>query len=79
MGFVRAVTDGRFRAYVEECVVAEEFRGLGVGTELLAVLLRDLTHIDVVSLFCSSELVPFYERSGFRATRQFVMHRGKRG
>jgi ribosomal protein S18 acetylase RimI-like enzyme len=79
IGFVRAVTDGRFRAYIEDCVVSQHCRRDGVATELLAVLMRDLANIDVVSLFCSPELVPVYKQSGFRATRQSVMHCPRRG
>ncbi len=74
-GFARAVTDGELRAYVEDVVVAEPFRGTGVGRSLVRSLLDQLGSIPVVSLFCSRDLVPFYEGTDFRSTTQVVLHR----
>jgi GNAT superfamily N-acetyltransferase len=75
VGFARAVTDGMLRAYVEDVVVAERFRGAGVGHALVRGLLDQLDPIPVVSLFCARELVPFYETADFRPTTQVVLHR----
>jgi ribosomal protein S18 acetylase RimI-like enzyme len=77
VGFVRAVSDGRFRAYVEDVVVAAAHRKRGVGFRLMEAMLRELSNIDVVSLFCEDSLVDLYGRSGFRVTGQRVLHRGK--
>jgi N-acetylglutamate synthase-like GNAT family acetyltransferase len=76
IGFSRAVTDGRFRAYIEDVVIHTEWKNHGIGTRLVEKLLADLAHIDIISLFCEDELIPFYERSGFKKSRsQFVMHK----
>jgi GNAT superfamily N-acetyltransferase len=74
VGFARAVTDGVLRAYVEDVVVAERFRRTGVGRSLVRSLLDELGSIPVVSLFCSRDLVPFYEGAEFRPTTQVVLH-----
>ena len=47
----------------------------GVATGVLARLIDELRDVHLVSLFSSAELTPIYERLGFRATRQVVMHR----
>jgi GNAT superfamily N-acetyltransferase len=75
IGFARAVTDGILRAYVEDVIVSPEWRGIGVGRALLAGLMEQLEPTPVVTLFCSADLVPHYEASSFRRTRQVVMHR----
>jgi GNAT superfamily N-acetyltransferase len=75
IGFARAVTDGVLRAYLEDVVVAESFRGTGVGQALVGRLLAQLDAIPVVSLFCSPALVPFYEVADFRSTAKVVLHR----
>ncbi|MCA1054017.1 GNAT family N-acetyltransferase [Rossellomorea aquimaris] len=76
VGFARAVTDGIFRAYIEDVVVDHRFQNSGIGKELVALLLEDLSHIDVISLFCEEDLIPFYEKNHFKASKsQFVMHR----
>ncbi|WP_059174078.1 GNAT family N-acetyltransferase [Bacillus sp. FJAT-27445] len=79
VGFARAVTDGKFRAYIEDVVVQTSHQRDGIGTQLVSRLLDDLTHIDVISLFCDRHLIPFYEKNKFRQSKsQFVMHRIKR-
>ena len=76
VGFARAVSDGAFRAYIEDVVVHPEYRHLGIGSQIIAVLLERLVHIETISLFCEPELITFYERHGFRARNtQVVMHR----
>ena len=75
VGFARLVTDGPLRAYVEDVAVHERMRRQGVGTTILERLLDEATDVDIVSLFCEAELVPFYERLGFRPTSQVVLHR----
>ncbi len=75
VGFARAVTDGVFRAYVEDVVLAPDARGAGVGQVLVDRLLRMLPPTAVTSRFCPSSLAGFYAGSGFRPTGQVVMHR----
>lgn len=75
VGFGRAVTDGRFRAYLEDIVVQAAYRRQGVGSRLVARLLEELAPIETVSLFCAPALAPFYGGCGFRQAKQTVMHR----
>lgn len=37
-------------------------------------LLDELKDIDVISLFCSEDLAGFYKETGFKKTKQIVMH-----
>jgi ribosomal protein S18 acetylase RimI-like enzyme len=78
VGFARAVSDGAFRAYVEDVVVDQEFRGRGLALELLETLLAELPDGATTTLFCDPDLVGLYQRAGFTETRQVVMHRGPR-
>jgi len=75
VGFARAVSDGVCRAYVEDVVVAGSLRGQGIGRRLMDALGVELAGIDVVSLFCGPDLVPFYEGTGFHFTGQRIAHR----
>jgi ribosomal protein S18 acetylase RimI-like enzyme len=77
VGFARAVTDGVLRAYVEDVIVAPSRRGSGIGRALLDRLISELGATPVVTLFCSPDLVRYYEASSFLATRQVVMHRSR--
>jgi GNAT superfamily N-acetyltransferase len=75
VGFARAVTDRRFRAYIEDVVVADDQRGQGLGGMLLHRLHEELRDVEVVSLFCDANLVGFYRGLGYEPTRQVVLHR----
>ncbi|KFM99796.1 GNAT family N-acetyltransferase [Bacillus clarus] len=77
IGFARAVSDGVFRAYIEDVVVYEADRNKGIGEEMLTMLLRELTHIDIVSLFCEEKLIKLYRKQQFKVTKQIVMHRNQ--
>ena len=56
-------------------VVSPDWRGRGVGRTLLAGLTEQLGPVPLVTLFCAPGLVPYYEASAFKGTRQVVMHR----
>jgi ribosomal protein S18 acetylase RimI-like enzyme len=78
IGFARAVSDGKFRAYIEDVVIHTEFRRTGMGKSLVGRLLEEISEIDIISLFCEEELIPFYENSHFKLSKsQCVMHRKK--
>lgn len=55
--------------------VADSHRGLGVGRALVATILDLLQPFPVVTLFCSTDLVDYYEAVGFHPTNQVVLHR----
>ncbi len=76
VGFARALSDGRYRAYVEDVIVDPEYRQYRTGTKVVAALLAALDGIETVSLFCSPERLAFYQRNGFTPhASQVMMHR----
>ncbi|WP_416298135.1 GNAT family N-acetyltransferase [Paenibacillus illinoisensis] len=75
VGFCRAISDGVFRAYIEDVAVIEEHRKLGIGNRMVKELMKELSDISVVSLFCEEALVDFYKKDRFKETTQIVMHR----
>lgn len=75
IGFARAISDGEFRAYIEDVVIHDTFQKSGIGTNLVSKLLGELSHIDVISLFCEEYLIPFYANQFKLSESQFIMHR----
>ncbi len=76
VGFVRAVTDGHFRAFIEDVVVHPRYQHTGIGQLLLRRLSEALLDIEIVTLFCEPALISFYEQQGFQVfPQQKVMHR----
>jgi ribosomal protein S18 acetylase RimI-like enzyme len=65
VGFARAISDGRFHAYVDDVVVHPDHRRRGVGGRLVSRLVAALSDVDEVTLFSGVENVSFYENLGF--------------
>ncbi len=67
IGFVRAITDGVYRGTIFDLIVAPEWRGRGLGAELLerAHAHPALVRCRRIELICTEEMVPFYERFGY--------------
>lgn len=79
IGFARAVTDGKLRAYIEDVMVHPAHRRQGVGEQLMETLLAALAQIETISLFCEPGLVAWYEQYNFRLrSSQRVLHRSRR-
>jgi GNAT superfamily N-acetyltransferase len=77
VGFTRALSDGRYRAYIEDVMIDPDYRGHKIGERIVSALVRQLGDIEIVSLFCEPERVAFYGRNGFEAHKtQVTMHRG---
>ena len=75
IGFVRAITDGIYRALIDDLVVEESRRGRGIGSELMKRLIERLREMEIEEVFlrCGGDVVPFYQRHGFEKTRGVVM------
>ena len=67
VAFGRSISDGAYLATINDIVVAEGRRGEGLGTAVVAELMRRpaVAAAAHVSLHCLPELIPYYERLGF--------------
>jgi ribosomal protein S18 acetylase RimI-like enzyme len=79
IGFGRAITDDLTRAYIEDVIVDEAYRGRGVGAEITRRLLARLAHVEEITLNCHDYLIPFYERLGFERAGMAYLHIWKGG
>jgi predicted GNAT family N-acyltransferase len=73
VGFARVVTDGIYRALLEDVVVDETLRGQGIGQALVRHMLDRLAPVQQVLLVCGDHLVPFYSQHGFSLMTMPVM------
>jgi GNAT superfamily N-acetyltransferase len=73
VGFARALSDGRFAAYVEDVMVHEAYRRRGVGEKIVVLLLEEIGTVAKVNLFCEPPVTRFYEANGFRSTSYVLM------
>ena len=66
IGFITAVSDGTFAAYIPLLEVLPLFRGQGIGTQLVNRMLEKLRDYRMVDLMCDTNLVGFYQRFSLR-------------
>lgn len=65
VGYARALSDGRFRALIEDVVIDQSRRNEGIGRALIEGMLSALDNVQEVILQCSDENVTFYAKFGF--------------
>ncbi|MGB8819167.1 MAG: GNAT family N-acetyltransferase [Rhizobiaceae bacterium] len=68
VGFARVLSDLTFKALIFDVIVHTDFRGRGIGKTLIKYVTNHKTFAKVKTfeLYCPDELIPFYNKLGFR-------------
>ena len=66
IGFINAISDGIFSAFIPLLEVLPEYKGKGIGSELVRKMETSLTEQYSLDIVCDANVVPFYERLGFK-------------
>jgi len=77
IGFVRVLSDFVFKAEIYDVIVAKKYRGLGLGERLVQEVLahKKLKKVKQFNLQCLEDMVPFYERFGFKEVKGLIYMR----
>lgn len=67
VGFTRVITDFIYKALILDVMVSADYRGTGLGQELIQQVQRHekLNKVKHFELYCLSEMEAFYEGFGF--------------
>lgn len=67
IGFARVLSDFTFKALIFDVIVAEQYRGQGLGQALVQRIINHekLQRVNSFELYCPERLAPFYEKLGF--------------
>jgi ribosomal protein S18 acetylase RimI-like enzyme len=68
VAFCRVLTDFVFRATIYDVIVAESWRGQGLGRRLMDAVCQhpQLQRVSTLWLCCNPDMTAFYEKWGFR-------------
>ena len=74
VGMGRAISDGCSDAYIQDVVVLREFRGNGIGGEIISSITSKLTAqgIDWIGLIGEPGTESFYEKLGFNTLKKHI-------
>lgn len=75
VGFVNAIGDGVLSAFIPLLEVLPEYRGRGIGSELMRRMLAELEDIRAVDLCCDAELEGYYRRFGMEPVLGMAIRR----
>ena len=64
VGFVNAISDGFYAAYIPLLEVLPDYRGRGIGRELIRRIMERCAAFYMVDVCCDDAISPFYERFG---------------
>lgn len=73
VGFGRALSDGTFKALVDDIIVDESCRKQGVGRMIMGALMEQLSSIDEIFLHTGEHLNDFYMAFGFGKFTGYTM------
>jgi len=76
IGFARAFTDGVSLAYLADVYVVPEYRGRGIGEELVREMVENGPYADVRWLLHTRDAHALYRKVGFKEPTDRVMERG---
>jgi ribosomal protein S18 acetylase RimI-like enzyme len=65
VGFVNAISDGLISAYIPLLEVLPEFKGQGIGRELIKRIETRLADTYAIDIVCDSAVTPFYTKLGY--------------
>jgi len=75
VGFCRAVTDGITVVYLADVYVLPEFRGRGLGVELLREMIENGPYADRTWILHTEDAHSLYEKFGFAVPNYKVLER----
>jgi GNAT superfamily N-acetyltransferase len=75
IGFCRAFTDGLAAAYLADVYVLDEYRGRGLGQELMREMIENGPYANVKWLLHTANMHSLYRKFGFEEPNYKVMER----
>jgi ribosomal protein S18 acetylase RimI-like enzyme len=75
IGFTRTVSDGHWLTYLADCYVLPEYRGRGVGAQIVRFTVNDGPYAQLGWLLHTAEASGLYKKFGFIMRSDYLMER----
>lgn len=77
VGFIDILSDGIADSYLQDLMVLPQFRGNGIGTELVVRAIRHMQSVDIkcIQVTFQDSLLSFYEKFGFHVHSAGIIDR----
>lgn len=75
IGFGRAITDGIYRALLDDIIVDSTYQKKGLGKVIVEQLLQQLTDVEEIFLNTRPGLEGFYKKFGFEKAKTLTMEK----
>jgi GNAT superfamily N-acetyltransferase len=66
VGFINGISDQVLSTYIPLLEVLPEYQGKGIGQGLVTRMMEELKGIYMIDICCDEDVIPFYEKNGFR-------------
>ena len=66
VGFINALTDSVFYAFIPLLEVLPSHKNQGIGTMLVSKMVESLKNMYAIDIICDESIVPFYESCDFK-------------
>jgi ribosomal protein S18 acetylase RimI-like enzyme len=73
IGFITAISDGVSCAYIPYLEVLPEYRGQGIGKEMVRQMLSQLSDLYMIDLCCDENVTNFYDSFGFTRANAMIL------
>jgi ribosomal protein S18 acetylase RimI-like enzyme len=73
VGFINAISDKTLSAYIPLLEVLPEYKGRGIGSKLVYLMKEELSRYYMVDISCDDNIVPFYEKHGFKRNNSMYL------
>ena len=77
IGFGRAISDGIYRALIDDIIVDSAHQKKGIGKVIIENILEQLDGIDEIFLNTKPDLEEFYKKFGFKKANTITMKKQK--
>ncbi|AZR74877.1 acetyltransferase [Anoxybacter fermentans] len=75
VGFINALSDGVYFAFIPMLEVLPEYQHMGIGSRLMEMMLELLKHITCIDLTCDIEMQNFYKKFGMFKSHGMIIRK----